>query len=367
MKNQLFQLISIQFKEFWREPGALFWSFAFPVLMAWGLGIAFKGKPETIVKVAVVQNINSSDSSLITFLIKNTKLVTSKKQGNYYEYIIENEKTGRKIIQFIPVSFDSAVIMLKRGNISVIITNENNNFSYHFDPANPDAQLTYIYISSIITGIPIMTDKENIKPLESVGTRYIDFLIPGLLGMGIMSSCLWGVSYSLIEKRSKKLLRRMIATPMKKTNFLLSIVISRIIITFLESAVLILFAYYLFDIKIQGSWAALIMILISGNITFIGLSILISSRTSNTQIGNGLINAVTMPMMMLSGIFFSYYNFPDWAIPVIKQLPLTVFADSLRSVFIEGAGIMTSIIPFAWLSTVGIICFVFGLKIYKWY
>ncbi len=185
--------------------------------------------------------------------------------------------------------------------------------------------------------------------------------------MGIMMSSVWGLSYNIITKRSKKLLRRMIATPMKKSHFLISLMIVRITMNLVESLLLFFFAYLVFGVTIQGSLTALFLVFIAGNIAFAGLATLISSRTSNTEVGNGLINAVSTPMIVLSGVFFSYHNFPDVIIPFLKVLPLTLLADAVRSIFIEGAGYQEVAIPFLVLSSMGIILFAVGLKIFKWY
>lgn len=364
MKHQLIQLIIAQFREFFREPGALFWSFAFPILMAWGLGIAFSNKGEIIRHVAVIED--TDNIKIENFLNYKTKRDQSKEIVEY-EKIIENDKLGKSIFKFIPTNWDNANLMLKRGKVAIVVSEENGNIQYHFDPANPEAQLLHLQLSSIFDEKDFIANESSIKPLTSIGTRYVDFLIPGLMVMGIMMSCMWGISYNLIDKRSKKLMRRMIATPMKKSNFLLSQLISRTFLTSLESLTLVLFAFWYFDIVVQGSWIAFLIVFLAGNFAFIGLSILISSRTSNPQVGNGLINFITMPMMILSGIFFSYHNFPDAVIPFIQKLPLTMFADSVRSIFIEGATIVNVLDETLVLGGTGLITFVAGLKMYKWY
>lgn len=178
---------------------------------------------------------------------------------------------------------------------------------------------------------------------------------------------MWGLSYGMIEKRSKKLLRRMVATPMKKSYFLISIMTVRMVMNFLEAVLLILFAWLVFDITIQGSIVALLAIFISGNIGFAGLAFLISSRTAKTEVGNGLINVIVMPMMIFSGIFFSYHNFPDRIIPFLQKLPLTLVADGMRSIFIEGAGFGEVAVSVAILLIGGTVSFALGLKMFRWH
>jgi ABC-type multidrug transport system permease subunit len=159
----------------------------------------------------------------------------------------------------------------------------------------------------------------------------------------------------------------MVATPMKKSHFLAALMFVRITMNFIESALLVLFAYLVFDVTIQGSPGALCLIFLAGNIAFGGIAILTSSHTANTETGNGLINAVVLPMTVLSGVFFSYHNFPDWSIPYIQKLPLTLLADGIRSVFIEGAGVAEIIMASVMLTTMGTVFFAVGLKIFKWH
>jgi len=180
-------------------------------------------------------------------------------------------------------------------------------------------------------------------------------------------SSMWGISYGIIEKRSKKLLRRLVATPMKKSHFLIALIAVRVTMNFIEALALILFAIITFNMTIQGSMSALLLLFIAGNVAFAGIAVFVSSHTSNTEVGNGLINAVVMPMMVLSGIFFSYQNFPGWSVNVIKALPLTMLTDGIRSIFNEGAGYNEVAVPILVLSATGIIFFGTGLKIFKWH
>jgi ABC-2 type transport system permease protein len=234
---------------------------------------------------------------------------------------------------------------------------------------NPDAQLTYLKLAGIFGKDAILPENNNaeIKPLTVSGTRYIDFLVPGLITMGVMMSCMWGISYGIIEKRSKKLLRRLVATPMKKSHFLIALITVRITMNFIESAILFIFSLVAFKIKIQGDISTLIVMFLAGNIAFAGIAVFVSSHTSNTEVGNGLINFVVFPMMVLSGIFFSYQNFPDWSLPVIKNLPLTMLTDGIRSIFNEGAGYREVALPILILLATGFLFFSAGLRIFKWH
>lgn len=346
--RQIGLLILANFREIIREPGVLFWGIGFPILMSLGLGIAFTRKPAEIRKVAV---ITPSELKL-----KDTLVISDDKLGTT-TFIFEN------------VSWDQAMILLKRGNSNMVLGQKDGQIQYHFDPMNPDAQLCFLKLSRLLEGKPEVLPENvgQIKPLTVSGTRYIDFFIPGILAMGVMMSCMWGLSYGLIDKRSKKLLRRMVATPMRKSYFLLSMIAVRIGMNTVESLLLVLFAWLAFGINMLISLPAILLIFLAGNFAFAGLAVFVSSRTANTEVGNGFINAIVFPMMILSGIFFSYHNFPDWAIPVIQLLPLTMLADGVRSIFIEGAGLLQVAQPVLILTAVGALFFTAGLKVFRWY
>jgi len=364
--RSLWQLVSINYKEFVREPGILFWALIFPVLMAWVLGIAFSKKSELIHNIAYVNTIGTTNTELSAFL-ENSEMIHHQGVPRLeYRKTIENNM-GKLSFCLFPVTMDSAMLMLKRGQVSVILEDKTDSVYYVFDPQSGEARSTYLMLVSAISSENVIYDAASVKTLSQQGTRYIDFLIPGLLAMGIMNDFLWGIGYGLIEIRTKKLLRRMVAAPMKKSLFIFSHFLARITLAFFEAYVLLLFSWIYFRTQIQGSIAAFILILLAGSFCFAGISILTASRTSSSRIGNSLINLISMPMMILSGIFFSYHNFPDLIIPIIQKLPLTMLADSIRSIMTEGTGLIEILPEFLMLSGMGTVCFLVGIRIYKWY
>ena len=366
IKNtQLYQLTYTFFLETIREPEVLFWGILFPVLISIGLGFAFTQTSESKFHIMMVEeNKSELDSLLNIYAVSNIK-----NEKEIFTWKIEDKITGNTEFNFTRIDWKSAIISLKRGESELIITDSLGKIQYHFDPNNSQAQLAHMKLSALIKSPQSIADagQSQINPLTLKGVRYIDFLVPGILSLGVMSSILWGISYTIIERRSQKLLRRMVATPMRKSNFLVSFMLVRILMNVVEALILLFFAWLFFGIQIQGNIGALIFLFIAGNIAFTGLAVLISTRTSKTEVGTGWINAVQMPMMILSGIFFSYHNFPEWSIGVIKMLPLTALADGVRSIFNEGAGWIEIITPSIALSGFGIICFIIGLRIFKWF
>ncbi len=270
----------------------------------------------------------------------------------------------------------------------------------HYDANNPEARLSILALQQALTRLeidPVLLEsledsrergrqssggsenfQDGAKPapeppvlvsqeMDAIGGRYIDFLIPGLLAVGIMNSCMWGVGYGLIDLRVKKLMRRMAASPMHKSAFLTSHFVARMAFTISEAFILFGFAHFLFDVSIQGSLVALLLLFLCGNVAWSGVGILCSSRGRSMHTANGIVNAVTLPLTMLSGIFFSYHNFPEWSQAIIQWLPLTVLADTARAIFIEGAGLAQALIPSLILLATGLITASIGLKIYRWH
>jgi ABC-2 type transport system permease protein len=353
MNRPFINLVALQFKEFFREPEIIFWAFVLPIVLSWLLGVAIgSGGGAVSGKVAVIESPEATRVYWTSWIARAQEL-PGRDRG----------------IAFTILSRDEAILALKKGEISLFIERVpgSDAVRYSFDPRSGEAQMTYLTLERTLDGArPEARTPGETVALRIQGTRYVDFLVPGLLAMDIMSSALWGIGWALIEIRIKKLLRRMSATPMHKSMFLASHFVTRLIVNALEFVALFLFVYFYFGVRIQGSVPALVAIFIAGNMAFAGLAILMSSRTANPRVGNGLINAITFPMTLLSGVFFSYHHFPEWAIPIVQKLPLTMLADSIRSIFNEGAGFAQVALPAFVLAGLGAIFFFAGMKIYKW-
>ncbi|MDR3047826.1 MAG: ABC transporter permease [Bacteroidales bacterium] len=364
--NQLFQLTLTHWLETTREPSVLFWGIIFPILLSIGMGLAFTQSSESKFRVIIVAEEQTSlDSLLQIYAIPDR---SEKKEKLIWK--IPDQTLGNSEFTFIHSDWNKAIVALKRGEADLIITDSMGLLLYHFDPHNAQSQLVYMKVSALLehpNNANSIGFSDDIEPLTLKGVRYIDFLVPGLITFGMMGSIMWGISYAIIERRSQKLLRRMVATPMKKHNLLIAMMFVRTLMNIVEAMVLFFFVWLLFDISIQGSISALFALFLAGNIAFTGIAVLISCRTAKTEVGSGLINAIQLPMMILSGIFFSYHSFPKWSIGFIKLLPLTALTDGIRSIFNEGAGWMEIVTPSIALTVFGIGCFFIGIRLFKWY
>jgi ABC-type multidrug transport system permease subunit len=329
-------------REFLREPEAVFWVFVFPVLLAFALGIAFQNRGPQQVRVGVVndapdayafQAMLESDSSVIA------EVLDSAEAQNRL-------RTGRVAAVVVPA--DPVVL--------------------RYDSAREESHLARVLVTDALNRVSGRSDVAEIReqPITEPGSRYIDFLIPGLLGMNIMGTGMWGVGFAVVKARSQKLLKRLLASPMRKSQYLLSHMLSRLVFLALEVGAVLLFALLVFRVPVRGSLFGLALIVLLGALTFSGLGLLVASRSRTIEGVSGLMNLVMVPMWICSGVFFSSANFPDVVQPVIRALPLTALNDALRAVMIDGeplasAGGMLAIVA-AW----GLVSFAIALRIFRW-
>jgi ABC-2 type transport system permease protein len=340
-RSPLWLLTLARLRLYYREPGALFWSFGFPILVSLALGIAFRNRPPEPVAVAVVQGPGAD---------------------GIYDVL-----AGDGGIKASRLDDAAAAAALRLGKVAVVVV-PGDPVTYRFDPMRPESRLGRALADDAVQRAAGRTEPARVRDatVTEPGGRYIDFLLPGIIGLNIMSSGMWGIGYVIVETRSKKLLKRMLATPMKRSHFLLSFVLMRLLFVFVELPVLLLFARYVFDVTVRGSLALFTGLSVLGAMAFAGLGVLVASRAQNTTTVGGLVNLVLMPMFIFSGVFFSSANFPDVMQPFIKALPLTALNDSLRAVMNEGAGWAAVAPQAALLALLAVVTFGVGLKIFRW-
>jgi ABC-type multidrug transport system permease subunit len=358
-------LLAVQFKEFTREPEALFWALIFPILLSWALGLAFSQKAEPVRTIAVVKEGTALSENLLNLEQWAVWLPAVGKEKKS-----ESPKAGCSAFQnfrFYYTSLPEVVRTLQKGKIDLYLTTDpKGDLIFNYDPNNGEARATALLLDRSLRTCRGDKPAGQEQILTIPGTRYIDFLIPGLLALNIMSACLWGVGWGLIELRMKKLLKRMAASPMNKNMYLLSLFTARLLFSIGELILLFGFALLYFHMHVTGSLFAFLLVLLAGNTAFFFISVLLGSRTASSRVGNGLINAVSLPMMLLSGIFFSYQHFPEVLIPLVRVLPLTLLADSLRAIVNEGAGLAEVWPAVLGLFACGIFFFILSRRFFKW-
>jgi ABC-type multidrug transport system permease subunit len=339
--HPLIELTITRFREFFREPEAIFWVFAFPVLMTCALGVAFRSRGAEPVIVGVVHT--PGGEAIATALAR---------AGGFTVRRIERADLERAV----------------RDGRAPVVVEPGSPPTYHYDEARAESQAARLAVDAALQRAAGRTDAfaARQQPVATVGSRYIDWLVPGLLGMNIMGTGMWSVSFSIVTARMRKLLKRLVATPMSRTHYLASHVLNRLVFLALETAILIAFAWGVFDVAVHGSLVALAVVAVLGALCFGAIALLVSSRARTIEAVSGLLNVVMVPMWVLSGVFFASSNFPDAMQPFIRVLPLTALNDALRAIVNEGAPLLSQWREVAILSGWGSASFVAALRLFRW-
>jgi ABC-2 type transport system permease protein len=339
-------LLMARMLELKREPEVVFWVFVFPLLLALGLGIAFRNKPSDASSIAIVAAPGSQQAET---LLEHSPHRTSFK------------------IQML--SAEDARRGFRLGKYDLVIEPDaKGGFEYRYDPARPESVLAKAEVDDALQAAAGRKDAVATTAVASSepGSRYIDFLIPGLLGMNLMNSGMWGIGFALVDMRQRKLLKRYVGTPMRRGDFLLALMSSRLILMVIEVGLLLVFGILAFHMRVLGSLFSITLLGALGSITFGSVGLLTASRAQKIESVSGLINLVMMPMWIFSGVFFSYERFPAMIQPLIKALPLTALNDALRASILEGTPLLHQwprlLVMILW----GGISFVLAVKWFRW-
>ena len=339
--HPLVQLTLSQLRGFYREPEAVFWVFGFPILLAFALGIAFRSRGPEALQVGVVAG--AGDSAVVAMLAGSPHLAV--------QHLAPDEGQRR----------------LASGRVALLVV-PGDPVTFRYDSTRTESRLAVLEATDALQRAAGRRDPVAVREqrVTEPGSRYIDFLIPGLLGMNLMGSGMWGVGFAVVSARTKKLLKRFLATPMRRSHYLFSFMLSRLLFLVIEVATLVGFGWLVFDVGVRGSLTILVLLSVLGSLAFSGIGLLVASRAKTVEAVSGLMNLVMLPMWVLSGTFFSYARFPEAIQPVVKALPLTALNDALRGVMIDGAGVAALAAPVAIVAAWGIASFVVGLKVFRW-
>ena len=336
--SSLFQLTSMRFRLFLREPEAIFWTFLFPILLAMGLGIAFRNRPADVLQVGAT-------TAQLTQALAADKGLTATTM---------DEAAGTRA--------------LATGNILLLAIQRPEGVEYKFDDTNPDARTARLLADRAIQTAAGRHEAVRVEDqlAHETGARYIDFVVPGLLGMNLMGSAMWGLGFSIVDARQKKLLKRMVASPMPRWQFLASFLFSRLMLLIIEVAVFLGFARLAFGVPFRGSLWELAFLCVLTSMAFSAIGLLVSSRARTMEAVSGLMNLVMLPMWILSGIFFSATRFPAAIQPLVRALPLTAGIDALRGNMLQGLGLGQLFTPVAILVAWTVAAFAVSLRIFRW-
>jgi ABC-2 type transport system permease protein len=336
--SSLYQLTMTRFRLFLREPEAIFWIFIFPILLAVGLGIAFRNRPADVLQVG------ATTTQLTQALVADKGLTATTM----------DEAAGTH--------------SLATGNILLLAIKTPEGVTYKYDDTNPDARTARLLADR---AIQIAAGRREALPsgnqlIHETGARYIDFVVPGLLGMNLMSSAIWGMGFAIVEARQKKLLKRLVASPMPRWQYLTSYLLSRLIMLVIEVGAFLGFARLVFGVPFRGSLLELGLVCVLTSLAFSALGLLVASRAKTMEAASGLMNLVMLPMWILSGVFFSASRFPAIIQPFVQALPLTAAIVAMRGNMLQGMHLGQLMAPVAILMVWLIVPFAISLKIFRW-
>jgi ABC-type multidrug transport system permease subunit len=337
-------LVRVRLREFFREPEAVFWTYLFPIVLAGGLGIAFRSQPAQPVHVGWAEWENGSDS-LRAALAADSSVV------------------------LIPLA-DSAAAQaaLRNGRVALLVIAAREGLRYRYDDTRAEAAPARLKVDDVLQRAagrrdPLATMSEFVR---EKGSRYIDFLLPGLIGLNLMGSGVWGTGFSIVDARRKKLLKRLLATPMSRAEYLLSFPLAQQLLLIIEVTTILAFGVLVFGVPVRGSLIALVVTCVIGSLTFGALGLLAAARPTTVEGASGVMNLILMPMWVLSGVFFSSARFPDIVQPFIRALPLTALVDALRLIMLEGGSFAAVTGRLAVLVAWLVVGFLVALKIFRW-
>jgi ABC-type multidrug transport system permease subunit len=336
--SSLYQLTSVRFRLILREPEAIFWIFIFPILLAVGLGIAFRNRPADVLQVGAT-------TTQLTQALAADKGLTAATM---------DEAAGTRA--------------LATGSILLLAIQRPDGVAYKYDDTNPDARTARLVANQAIQAAAGRRDAipATNQLVHETGARYIDFVVPGLLGMNLMGSAMWGLGFSIVEARQKKLLKRLVASPMPRWQYLASFLLSRLAMLVIEVAAFLGFAGLAFGVPFRGSLFQLAFLCVLTSLVFSALGLLVASRARTMEAVSGLMNLVMLPMWILSGVFFSASRFPAVIQPLVRALPLTAAIDAMRGNMLQGLSITQMLSPLAILAAWFIVPFAISLRIFRW-
>ena len=350
--HPLLELTLARLLEFVREPETIFWVFVFPVLVAVALGIAFRVKPPDPYRVALVGSAPSIERSaeLLHTAAGIEAVRSSEREAS------AGLRTGKLDLAIAADEGPSATDA------------ERLHLTFRFDPSRPESRAARLAVDDALQRAAGRPDRLEIRDETTMarGGRYIDFLIPGLVGLNIMGSAMWGIGYSVVLARRNKLLKRLAATPMRRAHYLLSFMLSRALFLVPEVAALVAFGWLVFGVAIHGSVLGVGLVSLLGALAFMGLALLVAARTDSTEVASGWMNAIQMPMWLLGGAFFSYQRFPAVVHPFIRLLPLAAFNDALRALMNDGAPLWTIWPELLVMAVWGGVSFALALRVFRW-
>jgi ABC-type multidrug transport system permease subunit len=339
--HPLVELTLARLREFVREPEALFWTFMFPIVMSLAMAVAFPGGRVTPVLVGIEPGPRAD--------------------------AVRNALMGRGDITIRDVAPAEQQRAIREGTVHLVLV-PGDPPVYRFDPARAESRMARMVVDDALKRAAGRQDpwQAREQPMQVAGSRYIDWLIPGILGMNLMGTGMWGIGFSIVQLRLRKVLKRLVASPMRKSEYLMAQMIARLVFLAPEMAVPLGFGALALGMPINGAIGSIVTVCLAGALAFTAIGLLVASRARTFEGISGLLNLCMLPMWILSGVFFSSTNFPDGMQPFIQALPLTALNDALRAVILEGAALRDISGEMLLLGVWTVFPFSLALALFKW-
>jgi ABC-type multidrug transport system permease subunit len=334
MTRRLLAVFYARNLEFLRDRTTVIWNFVFPIVLVVGMGLVFGGGARPLFEVGILHAGADIDPKAHPFL-------------------------ATKYVKFFTVTdVEDAVRKVSRHQIDLVIDLRTTPRYW----VNSDSPKGYIVERLLKQSDPSIVR----QAVTGEAVRYVDWLLPGIIGMNMMFNCLFGVGYVVVRYRKSGFLKRLSATPLNAIEFIGAQVLSRLALTLTVTCIIYLLASYLVGFHMRGSFLLLAAVAALGASSMIALSMFVVARFTSDELAAGVLNALTWPMMMLSGVFFSLEAAPHWLQMVAKVLPLTQMLDAARSIMIDGAGLQQVAVPIAYLALTSFAFLALGAWSFKW-
>ena len=335
------ELTLARLREFVREPEALFWTFFFPIVMSVAMAIAFPASGGQTVRVGVAAGPASEELR---------RLLSSEKDI---------------VVRELPP--DDELRALRNGDVHLIVV-AGSPPMYRLDPMRAESKLARLVVDDVLKRAGGRPEPWHAREelVEVPGSRYVDWLIPGIICLGIMNNGLWSIGFMTVQARLRKLLKRLAASPMRRRDYLVAPVIARLAFLGPEVTVPLVFGALAFGMPVRGGILSIAVVSIAGALMWGALGLLMGSRARTFEAASGLMNLMSVPMWVFSGVFFSASNFPDAVQPFIQALPLTALVDAMRAVVLEGVSLPSIWNELAIMASWTIVPFAIALKIFRW-
>lgn len=335
MIHRLYAVVVARNMEFIRDRSTLGWNVVMPLLLIIGFAMIFDGDARDIYKVGYHGELTLEANSLPFF--------------------------QTKYVQFIPTSdLQSSIAKVERHQLDLLIDLRTIPVKYWVNSQSSNGY----FLEQILLGQS--ENQVQKQAVSGVELRYVDWLVPGILAMNIMFSCLFGVGYVIVRYRKNGVLKRLQATPLSAFEFLLAQVISRMTLIISISILLFIVCQWLIQFPMHGSYLLLLFIYISGALSLISLGLVMAARITTEELANGVLNFISWPMMLLSGVWFSLEGTQPWIQKLSLLFPLTHVTDAARRVMNEGANLIEVLPQLGWLLGMTVIFLTISAISFRW-